>query len=159
MKLALFIGFAFLGFQVTLPFKPKEEFEIKLQYEFKQKPMVENDANSVHLNETAKARERRTSSAMLPFVAINLHVIKLNPDEVKVRIIDNMMSVVYNRKVKQDEIINLVLGFTDDMKDRVTAHEYTVYFTTSDKKELSRILITINEDGTFLVNDEKRGKF
>jgi hypothetical protein len=85
--------------------------------------------------------------------------LKLDPEEVKVRIVDNKMKVVYNRKVKQDEIVPFVMGFTDDMKDRVTAHEFTVIFMTSAKKELSRILITVNEDGTFLVNDEKRGKF
>jgi hypothetical protein len=159
MKLALFIGFAFLTFQQTLPFKPKEEFEIKLQYEFKQKPVVDNASNSVHLDETVKERERRTSTSMLPFVAINLRLIKLNPEEVKLRIVDNKMRTVYNKKVKQDEVVNFVLGFTDDMKDRVSAHEYTAIFTTADKKQLSRILITVNEDGTFLVNDEKRGKF
>jgi hypothetical protein len=159
MKLALLIVLVLLESQVTLPFKPKEEFEIKLKYEFKQKPIVDNSANSIHLDETTGERERRTSSAMLPFVAINLRVLKLNSEEVKVKILDNKMSVVYNKRVKQDDIINLVLGFTDDMKDRVTPHEYTIFFTTADKKELSRILITVNEDGTFLVNDEKRGKF
>ena len=132
MKLALFIGFALLTFQQTLPFKPKEEFEIKLQYEFKQKPVVDNGANSVHLDETVKERERRTSTSMLPFVAINLRLIKLNPEEVKLRIVDNKTRVVYNKKVKQDQIVNFVLGFTDDMKDRVTAHEYTAFFWTAD---------------------------
>jgi hypothetical protein len=159
MKLALFIGLTFLTFQQTLPFKPKAEFEVKLKYEFKQKPMVENSANSVHLDETARERDRRTSSAMLPFVAINLHVLKLSPEEVKLRIVDNRMKVIYNKKVKQDDIVSFAMGFTVDMKDRVTAHEYTAIFASADKKELSRILITVNEDGTFLVNDEKRGKF
>jgi hypothetical protein len=96
---------------------------------------------------------------MLPYLGINLHVLKLNPEEARLRIIDNMTKVVYSKKVKPDETVFVNLGFTDDMKDRVTAHEYTAYFISAEKKELSRILITVGEDGTFSVNEEKRGKF
>jgi len=50
------------------------------------------------------------------------------------------------------------MGYTDDIKGRVTEHEYTVYFLSKDKKPVSRIVIYFQEDGTFLVNGEKRGR-
>jgi hypothetical protein len=51
------------------------------------------------------------------------------------------------------------MGYTDDMKDRVTAYEYTVHFMDNDRNEISCILISVSADGSFLVNNEKRGKF
>jgi hypothetical protein len=92
-------------------------------------------------------------------VGIKLKLLKYIPEEIKLRITDNLGSVVLNKKIKQNDVIVINMGFTDDMKDRVTAHEYTVRFLDDDKKELSRILITVSADGSFLVNNEKRGKF
>jgi hypothetical protein len=92
-------------------------------------------------------------------VGVKLKLLKYIPEEVKVRITDNLGKVVSTRKIKQEDIIFINMGFTDDMKDRVTAHEYSVHFLDDDKKELSRILITVLADGSFFVNNEKRGKF
>lgn len=159
MKLTLFIGLIFFGLQESTPYKPKEDFEIRLKYEFRQRLVRDNSNKPVYVNESEGERQKRTSSATLPYLGINLHILKLNSEEIKMRIIDNRTKVVYNKKVKQDETVFVDLGFTDDMKDRVTAHEYTAFFVSAEKKELSRIRITIDEDGTFLVNEEKRGKF
>ena len=159
MKLSLFIGLLILSLQETVPFKPKEEFEIKLQYEFKQRTVTDNSANSVHYDETIKERERRMSTAMLPYVGINFNVVKLTPEETRVRVIDNKGKIPFNKKVKEGDVIFINLGFTDDMKDRVSAHEYIVYFMSDDRKLVKRVVIAVSEDGTFTVNDEKRGKF
>ena len=137
--------------------KPKEEFELKLQYEFKQRDQSNN--NSVKFNETVGEHERRTNSSMLPFVGFNLKLLKYVPEEVRVKITDNTGKTALSKKIKQDDVISLTLGFTDDMKDRVTPHEYTIRFLDDDKKELSRIVNRIDADGSFIVNDEKRGKF
>jgi hypothetical protein len=139
------------------PFKPKEDFELKLQYEFKQRDQINN--SSVKFDETVREHERRTNSALLPFVGFNLKLLKYVPEEVRVKIIDNTGKTALSKKIKQDDVISLTLGFTDDMKDRVTPHEYTVRFFNDDKKELSRIVIRVETDGSFIVNDEKRGKF
>jgi hypothetical protein len=155
MKVALFLACAALFFQ-EIPFKPTEDFDLKLQYEFKQRTQ---DNNSVRFEETVTEQQRRTNSSLLPYVGIKLKLLKYAPEEVKLRITDNLEKVVLNKKIKQDDVIFINMGFTDDMKDRVTAHEYTVHFLDDDKKELSRIRITIAADGSFLVNNEKRGKF
>jgi hypothetical protein len=156
MKLALFIGCAVLFFQ-EIPFKATEDFDLKLQYEFKQREQTPN--NSVRLNETVAEQQRRTSSSLLPYVGIKLKLLKYLPEEVKLKVTNNLGNTVLSKKVKQEDVIFINMGFTDDMKDRVTAHEYTVRFLDDDKKELSRILITVLADGSFFVNNEKRGKF
>jgi hypothetical protein len=156
MKLALFIGCVVL-FSQEIPFKPKEDFDLKLQYEFKQRDQT--PTNSVKMNETVAEHERRTNTSLLPYVGIKLKLLKYLPEEVRFKVTDNLGATVLSKKVKQDEVIFINMGFTDDMKDRVTAHEYTVRFFDDNKKELSKILISVMVDGTFIVNNEKRGKF
>lgn len=156
MKLLLFIGCVVLFLQ-EVPFKAKEDFDLKLQYEFKQRETTPN--NSVKLNESVAEHERRTNTSLLPYVGIKLKLLKYAPEEVRYRITDNFGANVLSKKIREDDLILLNMGFTDDMKDRVTAHEYTVRFLDDDKKEISRILISVMSDGTFLVNNEKRGKF
>jgi hypothetical protein len=77
----------------------------------------------------------------------------------RVRLSKNINDRPVFRKVENNTIIQLDLGFTDDMKDRVTAYEYTVAFISQDKVPINKILIKVDEDGSFYVNDEKRGKF
>jgi bifunctional DNase/RNase len=45
------------------------------------------------------------------------------------------------------------------MKDRISAHEFTLFLLNSAKVEVSRIRMVVEEDGTFWVNGEPRGKF
>ena len=77
MKLALTLLVAFALIQ-DLPHKPKEEFEIKLDYQFKNRPT--QDLSSVHLDETRKEHDRRVSSAPLPFLVLNIKMLKLSQD-------------------------------------------------------------------------------
>jgi hypothetical protein len=156
MKLTLSLLAAFFLLQ-ELPLKPKEEFEIKLDYQFKNRPIQE--LNSVHLDETRKEHDRRVSTAPLPFLTLNIKMLTLSQDEVKVRITNNLNSRVAVRKVDTGTAIPLEVGFTDDVKDRVTAHQYFLTLVTAKKVEISKIEILIEEDGTFFVNREKRGKF
>ena len=145
-------------FWQELPYKPKEEFDIKLDYQLKQRTFSGN-TTLVHIDESRKEYERRTSTDLLPFLALEIKLLKLAPDEMRAKIVNNRKERVFNRKVEQGDVVPLQLGFTDDVKDRVKAHEYTVYIINKDREETSRILISIDEDGTFNVNGEKRGQF
>jgi hypothetical protein len=140
-----------------IPFKAKEDFDIKLDYTFKQRPV--SDRTSVHFDESQKERDRRTSPAVLPYLILKVNLLKLPEEEVKVRIANNLNGALTNKKVQIGSTLSLDMGFTDDMKDRVSPHEYIITFVSPEKKELSRISIFIAEDGTFMVNGEKRGKF
>jgi hypothetical protein len=140
-----------------VPYKPKEEFEVKLNYQFKQRPTASTSA--VYLDETQREKERRTSSDVLPYLILNVKLLKLSEEEVRIKVINNLSSRVINKKISPDMVLPLDVGFTADMKDRVSPHEYILTFLSPKRSELSKVVIFVEEDGTFLVNGEKRGKF
>jgi hypothetical protein len=154
MKSLSFLLFMF--FFQELPFKPKEEFEIKLDYKFKQRPSPEHSV--VNLSETRADFERRTSNDMLPYLILQVKMLKLN-DETRVRVSNNLDSKAFTKKIEEGIVVPLDLGFTADVKDKVTANEYVLTFLSPGKSQVSRILIHVDQDGSFFVNGEKRGRF
>jgi len=157
MKFCLFTALFFSALLQDVRYKPNDEFDVKLQYEFRQRVMNEN--STIYPSDGSGAGVRKTSSSMLPYLDIKLKLVKLQPEEVRLRIVNNKGESVFGRKIKEGDVALINMGFTDDIKDRVSAHEYTATFLTASRKETSWIVITVNEDGTFLVNNEKRGKF
>ena len=152
-----FLVILVIGFFQEVPLKPNEEFDIKLDYEFKQRPPV--DHNTVHLGTPIKNYEHRSSTAVLPYLVLNIQMLKLAEEKMRVHINTNLNGRPVSKKVSLMQVLALDMGFTDDMVDRVTAHEYTLTFLNSEKKAVDRILISVDEDGSFYVNGEKRGKF
>jgi hypothetical protein len=154
MKLCYILFFALLLPQDQIPFKSNDEFELKLQLEFKKRPM--QDMNTIEL-------ERRsvpsTGGMPAPYLHINLKVLKVISEEVRVKVTKNPDDILLFRKFNPNEIIKLDLGFTDDIKDRATSHHFIVTYLSKEKKPLSKIEIFFEEDGSYLVNGEKRGKF
>ena len=136
--------------QDAVPFKDNESFDLKMSYQFKAKLRA---PTQVDLTNTAP------SSTPRPYLYLNLKVNSLNTGEARIKIEDNHGKTILSKKVSVGDDFELDMGFTDDMKDRTTAHEVTVYFLSTDKKNvISRILIDVAEDGSFFVNGEKRGK-
>jgi hypothetical protein len=156
MKFLSFYLISWFFFQ-DLPFKPTQEFEVKLNYQFKQRPQASTSA--VYLDESQHDKDRRTSGAVLPYLIINVKMLKLSAEEVRLRVANNRDNKMMNKKITEGYVLPLDIGFTDDVKDRVTPHEYTLFFLSPQKSELSKVVIFVEEDGTFLVNGEKRGKF
>jgi hypothetical protein len=151
--------------QTAIPFKPFEEFKLALEYSFKQRTTgassttTGNDATIV-VNESTRDYNRRTGlSGPLPYLVVNLSLLRINEGEAKIRSVDGSGKVVLNKKIAADKVYKIDLGYTDDMKDRVTPHEYNIYILSADKKEVSRIHLFVKENGEFYVNDEMRGKF
>lgn len=154
MKLSwLFV--ALLFFQDDAPFKPMEEFEVKLDFQFKERPR--DDPNKIELNQTHRAYERSKSTGVLPYLYLNLRVLKESPEEVRVRVVENG-ATVFTKKFDMNTVLKLDMGFTDDIKDRVSPHEYIVYYLSKDKKPLSKVVIFFEENGTYIVNGQVRGK-
>ena len=89
---------------------------------------------------------------------IDLRVLKPVAEESRVKVLKNGRETLMSRKFDPNLVIKLDLGFTDDIKDQVTPHHYLVTFLSKDKEPLSRIEIVFEEDGTYIVNGEKRGK-
>jgi hypothetical protein len=145
-----------LVFQEVTPFKAKEDFEVKLDLSFKQRTQI--DDKGVYLNETRKDHDKRTSTALLPYVNLNVIVLKHQPEEFKVKITRDDKVLVLNKKISEKMEIRLNVGFTDDVKDGISGYKHELQFLSPDKKVLSRILIEFDKEGYYFVNGEKRGK-
>lgn len=142
-----------LAQQTEVAYKPAEQYEVKLDYRVQQRTAP--PPTTVNLDDTRK----QPATGMLPYVDVLLKIKMLGADEVRVRIEDNENRVVASRKVKAGDELKIKLGFTDDMKDRVTAHQYTILFLTEAKVPVSRMVLEVGEDGLFTVNGVTRGKF
>lgn len=153
MKLTLvFIFSAILLFQDQIPFKANEEFELKLDLEFKKRPSA--DINTIELEK----RSVPSGGMPAPYLNIDLKVLKVIKEEARIKIIKNVNETVLSRKLDPNLVVRLDLGFMDDIKDRVSAHHYIITFLSKEKKPLSKVEIFFEKDGTYLVNGEKRGK-
>jgi hypothetical protein len=153
---AFAIILSFFLFQ-ELPYKPSDEFEIKLNYQFKPRPTP--DKNSLHFEESSVEETQRSNSDILPYLILNVKMLKLSTEEVRVRVMNNRNQSIISKKVETGQVIPIDLGFTADVKDRISPHEYILTFISPKKSETCKVTIHVDEDGTFLVNGEKRGKF
>lgn len=157
MLLSLLLLPLFLLPQEEVPYKPAEEIKVELDYKFKQRPSVDN--LTVDYGETREQHERRKVSGPLPYLMVNFTVLSLKEGEVRIRGINNLGNSVITKKAEVGTTFKIDLGYTDDMKDRVSPYEFNIYFLSPEKKNLSRVHLLVLEDGTFLINGEKRGKF
>jgi hypothetical protein len=151
-----------LLFQTTeVPFKLSNEFEVKIDLSFKQKENDFNQYNKVTLDytETVAQKNRRLSGNQLPYLVLKITFLTLSDQEKKVKIINNLNKNIYSKKAELTSVIRLDLGFVDDIKDRVSPNTFDIILSDADKTSRTHILIVVQEDGTFLVNNEKRGKF
>ncbi|HEX8037651.1 MAG TPA: hypothetical protein VF490_00810 [Chryseosolibacter sp.] len=156
MMMPFLLIFPFFFVQ-DIPLKPTHEFEIRLDYNFRPRPVADN--NTVHLGETSREFSRRTSQGVLPYLVLYVKPLALREEKMRIRISSNDGGKLTMRKAILNSEVELDLGFTDDMKDRVTSHEYTLTFLSEDKEPVDKIVISVAEDGSFLVNGELRGKF
>ena len=153
----LFVLISFI-WQAEVPYKPNDEFQLEMEYKFKQKPGA--DHLTLDFTETIQEHQKKQySGGPLPYLIISFKTLKLSSEEVRVRGINSEGNMVVTKKAEVGSTFKLDLGYTDDMKDRVTSHEFNIYFLSAKKKELSRVHLFVQEDGTFLVNGEIRGKF
>lgn len=153
MKMPLFLIVFFSLFQTDVPFKQNSDFEIKLDYQFKPRPQTGTDGYY-----SASGTKVTTNTGVLPYLILNLKILKLDTLETKIKVNSNLALNIISKKVNKGDIFPLDMGFMEDVKDKVTAHLYTVSFLTAKKESLSRIVIVIDEEGNFFVNNERRGK-
>lgn len=144
-------------YQDKVPYKPSEEFEIKIDYIFKERPYV--DKQTVNFDATDNEKIQRDAVGAMPYLRLELKIHTVAEKEIRVRVINSEGNLVFNRKATPGMVIKLNWGYTEDIKDKLTTHEFTVYFNDENKKTVSRVLLSILDDGVFLVNEEKRGKF
>ncbi len=155
--LHIFVFTAFFVLQEAVPHKLSDEFEIKIDYKFEERPAV--DRTKVVYDVATDKRDRKAVSGPLPYLRLSITLLKLSNEEIKIKAVNTNEKVVFNRKATVGEVINMDIGFIDDVKDREAPHEFIVLLYSKSKKPISRIHLLIMEDGTFMVNDQKRGKF
>lgn len=152
----IFLIFANLFSQAEVAYKPAEEYEVIIDYKFQERPPI----NRLKADfETSVEDRKKATSGPLPYLKIQIKLLKLGDEEVKVKLMNKMGNVLFNRKASIQTIIKLDIGFIDDVKDGVTPNEYTIVLYSESKSPISRIHMIIMEDGTFMVNNEKKGKF
>lgn len=139
--------------QQTEPYKPDAEFEFKFDYSFKDR--VLNEKPDYQAQDSDK---RPTSTGPLPYLKTELKLLKLNVDEVRVKVINHKGTTVINRKVSTNQVLKIDWGFSDDVKDHIVSHSYTIFLMNDDKEILSRITLNADTDGTFFVNGQKKGR-
>jgi len=145
------------AWQETVPYKPSNEYEVIIDYKFEERPPI--DRTRVEYDVATDEKNRKAISGPLPYLKIQLKLLKLNNEEVKVRVINSNGNLIFNRKATEGTIIKMDIGFIDDVKDHVSPYEFTATLYSDSKKSTSQIHLVIMEDGTFMVNDEKKGKF
>jgi hypothetical protein len=148
----LLVSFSSLA-QDEVPFKPDSEFDFKLDYSFKERLAQEKSDYEAY-----DPDKKQKSTGPLPYLKTELKLLALTTNEVRVKVINNMGVTVLNRKAAVGTIIKIDWGFSDDVKDQITSHSYTVLLMNNNKKILSRITLHADSDGTFLVNGQKRGR-
>jgi hypothetical protein len=147
----LFAALAFTGDEI--PFKLKDEYELKMEFQFKPRP---TEAGSYKVEQQYERISQ--SNGPLPYLILHLSVIKQLDDEVRIKVVTNEGKTLVGKKLDKDKKVTLDLGFTDDLKDHVKPYEYTYFFLNAEKEVKRKIVVHFEEDGTYLVNSEKRGK-
>lgn len=143
--------FAFAGDEI--PFKPKEEYELKMEFQFKTRP-TEAPGSKIELGYERTPQ----SNGPLPYLFLHLSVLRQLDDEIRIKVVGNDGKTLLARKLDKEKKVSLDLGFTDDLKDHVKPYEYTYQFIDGDKNVKRKIVVLFEADGTYLVNGEKRGK-
>lgn len=150
MKIVL-IGLVSLMLLVQdLPYKAKDEFEVKLKFEFRTKT---TSSTTVQMDGS-----QPKTTGPLPYLKATVVILKIAEGEARVRVEDVAGKLVLSKKIEEKTELNFDLGYTDDLKGRTSSHEFIVRLLDDDKQPLSRIVITFDEDGTYFINGEKRGK-
>lgn len=143
--------------QNDVPFKAKDEFEIKLDYQFKERG--DYSSGTIVYSEKKRELDGNVTKTVLPYVVVKLKLLKLN-NETSFKVDTNIRSAFMIKKhIEIGKEYRMDLGFASDMKDHVTANEYIISLFSPEKEMVSKITIVVESDGTFKVNDEKRGKF
>jgi len=149
------ITFLLLCQTAEVPFRAREDYQVELKYSVKQRPAT--DANSVTFEK--KTGDNRSNAGPLPYLVVNVRILNHKNEEIRFKCENNFGRSIFNRKAEKSLDYEIDVGYIDDLKDRVTPHGYTVYALADNKEILNKIELTVMEDGTFMVNGEKRGKF
>jgi len=158
MIIQIFFSLLLLWQTIEVPYRAKDDFQVELKYNFKERPA--KDPNSVSWEaHNAQGREGREKNGLLPYLIVHVRILNPTAEELRFKCENNLGRSLFNKKISKELSYDVDMGYIDDVKDRISAHTYTVYAMTDKRVMINRIELHVAEDGTFLVNGEKRGKF
>lgn len=147
---------AFTSMAQDIPYKPEQEYTIRLDLKFLSRASA--NTTQVKMSESREEYLRRTNTTQLPHLTLYLTITETNQGEVRMKILRDGATYVNNRKIELGKEFKLEVGFTDDAKDKVSGYNHTIYFLDAAKKQVNKIVIAIEENGDYQINGEKRGR-
>ncbi len=137
------------------PFKPSQEFEVKIDVQIKRRPRVADDDQS----RVIEGKLQRTDKGEDPHVTARVRFLSLKPDEYKVKVKKHGGETVYNKKAQLNSFIDIDMGFIPDIKKGIGEREWDVLLFSDSRKAISLVRIACKEDGSLYVNGVLYGKF
>ena len=134
-----------------VPYLSLDDFDFELDYNFKTKPYNVKDV-------AYSEKELNNSTENLPYVKMKIMLKNTSEDQYKFKVITNKSETKLNRKLKGNDDFIIDMGFSDDIKDRVHAHQFSVIIYNKDKVPLSKIVIEFSTNGDMLINEKLMGK-
>ncbi|MEM6524427.1 MAG: hypothetical protein AAF693_11565 [Bacteroidota bacterium] len=138
--------------QDPIPYEPKENFRFELDYTFKTRPPPDTDKVSFVESNTPRG------SQVLPYLKVKFEFSDFDVKYFKYKVQNYSGSIIKTRKIRLPESYVLDMGFSDDLKDRITSHKYSIYFYEKSKKAISKIDIEVAENGDLFLNGEFHGR-
>jgi hypothetical protein len=149
------VSFLLLWQTTEIPFRAKDDYHVELKYNLKQRPAKDHNAVTF---ENQRVEDRKNPGP-LPYLIVNVKILNPKVDEIRFKCENNFGRAIFNKKAEKSLSYEIDMGYIDDLKDRVTPYSYTLYALTDKKESINKIELLVMEDGTFMVNGEKRGKF
>lgn len=136
--------------QQEISFKAGNEYELKIDLSFRKRDAITGEIFD------AGGSRIKTTDQPIAYLAVFFKLLKSN-NETRVRILNQKK--VTSKKIKVNEVEKIEMGFVEDLKYQTEPSLLTILLLDDQKKEVSQVILTIEPDGTFLVNGVKRGKF
>ncbi len=154
MKL-LALLFALLFFQEPIPYKPSDQFQVNIDLKFKDK------ASGYGPNEFSNSGERldKPKQGLKAFLSVSVTQLKIQVDEIKIMAIDSQGKTLLKKKAASTPELLFQMGFVEDLKSQAIPDEITIFFLSSEKKELRKIVFGVLPNGVFQVNGQWHGQF
>lgn len=142
--------------QDSIPYKPNEEFAVKFVFSFNKRGEANRD--DLVLSQVASSTYDRPDNSPLPYVQVNLQLLKKPDTEVKLKVIRDHDTQLIKKKITPDMTMIVFSGFVDDIKDQISGYNHTIYFLDKEGKSLSKIVIEFDQEGFYSINGQKKGK-
>jgi len=134
-----------------IPYRDESTYKLSLKMEFK----FESAPN---INKVDMVNKPNYNGASQMYLNASLKLLSLLDEDYKIRVVNNIGSVLVSKKLKSPDIFLVKLGFANHMKSQTSPNTFTIQFINKEKEITSQIILEIKENGDFMVNGKRFGK-